>query len=528
MNDLIADLLLANKFNPESLKAAVFSKYTGAENKGTAISRSKRKLKNFCDYITARYVVIDEKIYARKASKGDESPKMWCPPSLMTFFIIRYHRRQDIDESERKARHRGVAATHDAIGEKMSGITRQLIQDVTYDCLKCNVTKGVPIIYVPDDNPKAEVPFENLLIDIIDLKDRSCRCPKDNKKKSQILHIMDQYTEYTWLYILDDTHHDAIAMIFEVLLYHFPLSTKHVYVDDGKEFRSSKFLKILETNGIKTIMKHDRFMKRPNNIVIEELDKYINENFKSDLASEENEKNVGEISNTSTKKHDTNVTDEHEDIKKDIPWCCSLKLIAGRVNNIVRDSHKMAPAHALYRLQKDEPRPPNQGDVSIEKAVAVTKHNEDFDIEQKIGSTNNVDERQPQPQPQMVHLPWIESNSAVFSSSMDESARNENTETLSYGTDRMHSLTTQFPFNLNPEEHDSRIPNHKIVPPPTSFPSAVGSSKQNSEQHSTKRFLVEKSYENGIRKLPKQRPDSSLASMLFNGSGSSAFLPADY
>ena len=201
MNDLIADLLLANKFNPESLKAAVFSKYTGAENKGTAISRSKRKLKNFCDYITARYVVIDEKIYARKASKGDESPKMWCPPSLMTFFIIRYHRRQDIDESERKARHRGVAATHDAIGEKMSGITRQLIQDVTYDCLKCNVTKGVPIIYVPDDNPKAEVPFENLLIDIIDLKDRSCRCPKDNKKKSQILHIMDQYTAVSYTHL---------------------------------------------------------------------------------------------------------------------------------------------------------------------------------------------------------------------------------------------------------------------------------------------------------------------------------------
>ena len=85
-------------------------------------------------------------------------------------------------------------------------------------------------------------------MDLMDLRNVPCRC-SCHRKHDWILHMIDHFTKYSWLYPLKNKQAEDALQCLSQLRWQFGFPQK-IHTDNGREFKNSLKSQFCKNNGI--------------------------------------------------------------------------------------------------------------------------------------------------------------------------------------------------------------------------------------------------------------------------------------
>ena len=91
--------------------------------------------------------------------------------------------------------------------------------------------------------------LEHVEIDLIDFRNLPCEC---NSKHNWVLHVIDHFSKYSWLFPLKSKETNEVATTLENLFWVFGFPSK-LHSDNGREFKSKTMTELCEEHTIKQV-----------------------------------------------------------------------------------------------------------------------------------------------------------------------------------------------------------------------------------------------------------------------------------
>ena len=91
--------------------------------------------------------------------------------------------------------------------------------------------------------------LEHVEIDLMDFHNLPCEC---NSKRNWVLHVIDHFSKYSWLFPLKSKETNEVATTLENLSWMFGFPSK-LLPDNGREFKSKTMTELCEEHNIKQV-----------------------------------------------------------------------------------------------------------------------------------------------------------------------------------------------------------------------------------------------------------------------------------
>jgi len=217
--------------------------------------------------------------------------------------------------------HRGRDKTERYIHDSFSEISQDVIQLFVSLCKLHLQQKSITDhVKKPVLKPLISDGFlKHVEIDLIDF--RKIACNTCTKPHQWVLHVIDHYSKYSWLYAL---HSKCTEEVIEALqqqfyLFGFP---RVLHSDNGREFKNTKMADFCQMNSIKQV--HGSPRTPTTQGLVERNNKTIKENMSNILKEKE------------------------EDIQK---WCTILNEAAYKKNICVHSATKKSPYEIVFSMK---------------------------------------------------------------------------------------------------------------------------------------------------------------------------------
>lgn len=150
--------------------------------------------------------------------------------------------------------HNPSAASHGGIGKTAELIRRfyywpSITKDVRDFILRCNVCKETKApsktLRPPMGRPfPAERPFQRLYMDFLG------PYPRSKSGNTTILIVLDQVSKFVWLRALKEAKAAKVVQYLETEIFHFVGAPESIMTDNGRQFTSVEFKKMLSRYGV--------------------------------------------------------------------------------------------------------------------------------------------------------------------------------------------------------------------------------------------------------------------------------------